>query len=111
MFNFNLPIAEHAIIASLVVFGGLIAFSIKPNVIMAMMLIGIFAIFHGHAHGSEMVITASPAQYTIGFICATGLLHIIGIAIARAFQFNNKAYLSKFTGSGIIAAGIILLFM
>ena len=109
IFNFALPITEYAILASLVVFGGMIAFSIKPNVIAAMILIGTFAVFHGHSHGSEMVIATSATQYIIGFVLATGLLHGLGIGIAKCLQLDSKAYLATITGSGIIATGIVLL--
>ena len=111
MFNFNLPITEHAILVSLIVFGGLITLSIKPNTVIAIILISIFAIFHGHAHGTEMAITASVAQYIIGFMLTTGLLHLIGIAIAKTSLFNSKAYVSKVAGSGIVATGIALMIM
>lgn len=107
--HFNLPMTEHAIIMSLIVFGSLIALSVKANVYIAMLILGAFAIFHGHAHGTEMSITASASQYTVGFIAATGILHLIGIAIAKIFLFKNKMFLSRLSGGGIITAAIILL--
>lgn len=105
----NLPITEHAILVSLIVFGGLVALSIKSNTMVAMVLIGTFAIFHGHSHGTEMAVTASATQYTIGFVLATGLLHLIGIAIAKSYFFSSKAYLPKVTGSSIAATGLALM--
>lgn len=111
MFSFNLPITEHAILVSLLVFGGLITLSIKPNTVIAMLLISTFAIFHGHAHGTEMTVTASAAQYIIGFVLTTGLLHLIGIAIARTALFESKAYVAKIAGGSIVAAGVTLMMM
>jgi urease accessory protein len=46
----------------------------------AMALVGVFAIFHGHAHGAEMPIDASGLDYAAGFIAATSLLHLAGVA-------------------------------
>lgn len=106
--NVNIPIAEHAILLSLIVFGSLIALSVRPNVTIAMLIIGSFAIFHGHAHGTEMAVTASAIQYITGFAITTGLLHIIGIAVSQVFLSGNKIFLSRLTGSSIIAAGILL---
>jgi urease accessory protein len=51
-------------------------------VVAAMGLVGVFAVFHGHAHGAEMPTDASGAEYALGFIAATALLHALGIAAA-----------------------------
>lgn len=104
----HLPLTEHFIMMSLIVFGSLIALSIKTNTYLAMAIIGIFAIYHGYAHGLEMSITASALKYTAGFVAATAMLHIIGIIIAKICLAKNKMYLSKISGGGVIAAGIAL---
>ena len=52
------------------------------GLIGAMGLVGVFAIFHGHAHGAEMPVTAGGLEYAAGFMAATALLHAIGIGSA-----------------------------
>lgn len=111
IFKVNLPLVENAILASLIVFGGLIALSIRSNITVAMLLMATFAIFHGHSHGTEMIITDVAFKYISGFVVATGLLHISGIGIAKYLQLDSKANLSKITGSSIITAAVILLLL
>ena len=51
---------------------------------LATVLVGLFAVFHGHAHGAELPASADPAVYALGFVVATGLLHLAGIALGQA---------------------------
>ncbi len=75
-----LPGVEIGIALSGVVLGGMVAFAVKPPLWVAGVLVGVFAIFHGHAHGTELPEAASPLTYAIGFVISTGLLHLCGIA-------------------------------
>ena len=78
----NLPFAELGIALSSVVIGGAAALGRPMPVAGAMALVGTFAVFHGHAHGAEMPADAGGALYAAGFIAATALLHLAGIAAA-----------------------------
>lgn len=78
----EVPFVELGIALSSVVIGGVAALGRPMPVIAAMALVGVFAIFHGHAHGAEMPVDASGFEYAAGFIVATALLHIVGIAAA-----------------------------
>lgn len=78
----DVPFVELGIALSSVVIGGVAALGRPMPVIAAMALVGVFAIFHGHAHGAEMPVDASGFEYAAGFIVATALLHIVGIAAA-----------------------------
>jgi urease accessory protein len=80
----SLPLVETAIALSVLVFGIVIFTGMAPPVLAAMALVGIFAIFHGHAHGTEMPVNGSAAVYGAGFIAATALLHGCGIALGLA---------------------------
>lgn len=76
------PFAEMGIALSSVVIGGAAASGRPMPVALAMGLVGVFAIFHGHAHGAEMPDTASGLTYALGFLIATALLHAAGILAA-----------------------------
>jgi urease accessory protein len=78
----DVPFVELGIALSSVVIGGLAALGRPMPVALASALVGVFAIFHGHAHGTEMPADSSGLGYALGFIVATALLHVAGIAAA-----------------------------
>jgi urease accessory protein len=78
----DVPFVELGIALSSVVIGGAAALGRPMPVVAAMSLVGVFAIFHGHAHGAEMPVDASGLEYAAGFIVATALLHAAGIGAA-----------------------------
>ncbi|RFC64037.1 urease accessory protein [Fulvimarina endophytica] len=78
----EIPFVELGIALSSVVIGGAAALGRPMPVGIAMALVGVFAIFHGHAHGSEMPETSGGLAYAAGFIAATAMLHAIGILAA-----------------------------
>lgn len=78
----ELPFVEIGIGLSVVVLGLVVAFGLNLPLTAAMGLVGLFAIFHGHAHGAEMPDTSSNFEYGVGFVLATGLLHAVGIVLS-----------------------------
>lgn len=78
----EVPFVELGIALSIVVIGGLAALGRPMPVVAAASVVGLFAIFHGVAHGTEMPLDASGAEYAAGFIVATALLHLVGIGAA-----------------------------
>ena len=76
-----LPHVELGIALSVVVLGAVVALGIKAPLAVAMGLAGLFAVFHGHAHGAEMPHDATGTAYAAGFLMATALLHLSGIAL------------------------------
>jgi urease accessory protein len=78
----TLPYAELAIALSSIVIGGVAALGHRMPMVAAMALVGGFATFHGWAHGTEMPADAGALTYALGFVAATALLHIAGIAAA-----------------------------
>ena len=76
-----LPSVETGIALSVLVLGGCIALAFRAPVWLAMAIVALFAIFHGYAHGRELPSAADPAGYSLGFVLATGLIHIAGIAL------------------------------
>ena len=75
-----LPGVEVGIALSAVALGAAVAFALKPPWWVAALLVAAFAVFHGHAHGTELPQAANAVAYSLGFVIATGLLHQIGRA-------------------------------
>jgi urease accessory protein len=75
------PSVEIGIAVSGIVLGIMVAGAVRPPLWLAMLLVGAFAIFHGHAHGTELPNATDPLAYGVGFVTATGLLHLAGILL------------------------------
>lgn len=105
--GFPLPILEPAIASTVLVLGLLVAFAIRWSAVVSLSLVGLFAFFHGYAHGMELPQTASAPFYGVGFILATGLLHGVGLSFAALTR--RHALVSRLSGSLIAATGILLL--
>src|SRR5947207_13395452 len=75
-----LPGVETGIASSAIALGAMVALAAKPPLWIAAVLVGAFAIFHGHAHGTELPVGADAIAYSMGFVVATGMLHLGGIA-------------------------------
>ncbi|MEJ8574270.1 HupE/UreJ family protein [Microbaculum marinum] len=80
MIEVPLPAVETGIALSAVVLGICVALALKPPLWAAALIVGIFAVFHGYAHGTEMPVASDAVSYALGFVVATGLLHLCGIA-------------------------------
>lgn len=104
------PAIETGIALSGVVLGLLVAFAIRAPLWVAAVIVGVFAIFHGHAHGTELPAAANPFSYGVGFVIGTGLLHLGGIALG--FLTGSKAGNVVVRGAGgvIAAVGAAFLF-
>jgi urease accessory protein len=77
-----LPYVELGIALSSIVIGFAAALGRPIPVAAAMAIAGVFAIFHGHAHGAEMPAGALGLEYALGFVLATAALHLVGIGAA-----------------------------
>ena len=97
-----LPAVEIGIALSVLVLGLLVAYGARPPSWLAALLVGGFAIFHGHAHGTELPSAAAPVVYAAGFVAATILLHLTGIAVGRPVS-RPWAGAAIRTGGGVIA--------
>jgi urease accessory protein len=72
-------------------------------------LVGFFAIFHGHAHGTELPPGESGLLYSLGFVVATGCLHAIGIAIGAIYRWPAGRVALRVAGGGVGVAGVFFL--
>jgi len=104
----NFSGVEQGIAASVFVLGVLIATTARLPVAAGMALVGLFAIFHGLAHGAEMPATNGALGYGFGFIAATALLHAAGLALGT-FGARVSVRAAKFSGWAIAASGVALL--
>lgn len=104
-----LPGIEFAIALSAVVLGLMVALAARPHLAIAAVLVGAFAIFHGYAHGAELPAGANAAAYSLGFVIATGLLHLTGIGIGLLTRWPSGRLTVRTAGSAIAIAGLIFL--
>jgi len=111
IFNISFPAVEIGIALSVLVLGIALALEKKLPIIWSMLFVGFFAIFHGHAHGTEMPNLAQPALYSIGFVLATACLHILGVVIGLlSEEIRNGEILLRYLGAGIAGIGFAILF-
>ena len=106
------PHVEVGIAVSLIAFGAVAAAGVRAPAAMAFGLVGFFAIFHGHAHGTEMPMNASGFSYGAGFLVATALLHAMGLGLGlsiETFAKTHGALISRVTGGLAAAAGFGML--
>lgn len=108
----ELPYVEVAIALSVIVIGLLVALDLGLPVAVAMALAGLFAVFHGHAHGMELPEGSAPLDYAAGFVLGTSLLHVAGIGLGLALAQvarGARSWTPRVLGGGMTLAGAALL--
>ncbi|MBZ9697265.1 MULTISPECIES: HupE/UreJ family protein [unclassified Mesorhizobium] len=109
MAHVPLPFVEPGILASVVALGLLVALAVDLPVSAGVAIIGLFALLHGHAHGTEVPENAGGLDYMAGFAVATVLLHAIGIAVGLGLGMRSRG-VARITGAACAAIGIGLAF-
>jgi urease accessory protein len=109
MLGLPLPHVELGIALSILGLGSAIAFGWRPVEAVALILIGVFAICHGYAHGVELPNAADPADYAVGFVVATGLIHLLGVGVGLALNKPMEGRLSRVLGAAIAMGGVYFL--
>ena len=104
-----LPGVEVGIALSALALGLAVALSWRPPLAVAALLVALFAVFHGHAHGTELPEGQSGLTYSMGFVVATGLLHLGGIAIGAIHRWPPGRLTLRVLGAAIAAAGLYFL--
>lgn len=100
---------EIGIALSALVLGGVIAFRWRLPLAFAAVIVGAFAIFHGYAHGLELPNAANPLAYGIGFVIATGLLHLCGILLGLVLRWPLGEKMVRGAGACIACVGVYFL--
>ncbi len=101
-----LPGVEVGIGLSAVVLGAMVLREARPHLLVAAGIVGVFGIFHGYAHGSELPPGQSGLTYSIGFVVATGLLHAVGILIGLLHRWRAGRIVLRVAGAGVALAGL-----
>ncbi|MCC2610713.1 HupE/UreJ family protein [Neorhizobium petrolearium] len=103
-----LPFVEPAILASVIALGLLVAMAVHLPTVVGAVIVGLFALFHGHAHGGELG-SAGALQFGLGFVAATTLLHMAGIALGLGIS-RFAPNLTRMLGGLTALAGLSLVF-
>jgi urease accessory protein len=101
-----IPAVEAGIALSAIVLGAMVALAARPPLAIAAVIVGAFAVFHGHAHGTELPTAANPLVFSLGFVLATGLLHAGGIAFGLLVRWPAGRWAVRGVGGLIGLAGV-----
>jgi urease accessory protein len=101
-----LPGTEIGIALSGILLGAVVLLEWRPRLYWAAALVGIFGLYHGHAHGAELPPGQDALLYSLGFILATGFLHATGITIGLIHRWRWGENMLRVTGAGVCACGI-----
>ena len=104
----GLPFVEPGILASVIVLGLMVAIAVKPPLWVGALIVGALAIFHGHAHGTELPHSANAALYAVGFVLSTGAIHLAGIALGELRRIKTGTTLVRALGGLTALAGVVL---
>jgi len=103
------PSVEVGIALSALILGAMILMAARPPLWLAGVIVAVFAIFHGHAHGTELPEAVSPLAYSLGFVIATGLLHLAGIGFGLLVRWPLGRIVVRAGGAVIALGGVIFL--
>ena len=103
-----LPGVEIGVAMSAVLLGVMVARQARPPLATAAVLVGFFAVFHGHAHGTELPAGQSGLAYSIGFVMSTGCLHAVGIGIGEVHRWRAGRAMLRAAGAGVAISGAAL---
>lgn len=101
----EMPPIEIGIAVSVIVLGAMIALAVRAPAWVAVPVVAVFAVFHGYAHGAELPSAADPVGYSLGFVTATGLLHVVGIGIGLVADRPTGRLAVRGAGGLIALAG------
>jgi urease accessory protein len=105
----SLPGVEVGVAASALLLGSMVAGEVRPPLWVAAAAVAFFAVFHGHAHGTELPPGQSGLPYSVGFVIATGCLHATGIAIGLIHRWRWGQMALRAAGAVVAAAGVFFL--
>ncbi len=104
-----LPGIEIGIAVSAIILGVMVGWEARPPIGVAVVVVGFFAIFHGHAHGTELPPSADALLYSIGFVVATGCLHAAGIGLGLIHRWTAGKVTLRAAGVAVALAGVCFL--
>ncbi len=104
-----LPGVEIGIALSAIVLGLMVLLAARPPLVVAAVLVGAFAIFHGYAHGKELPDGANAVAFSAGFVIATGQLHLTGITFGLLTRWPAGQFAVRGAGGVIALVGVAYL--
>ncbi|NVO15027.1 MAG: HupE/UreJ family protein [Rhodoplanes sp.] len=104
----SLPAVEPVVTGSVIVLGLLIALRARLPVVPAALLVAVFGLFHGWAHGAEMPSASSPFAYGLGFVAATAMLHLAGIGLGFELGRITWPHAARLAGACVAGVGVVL---
>lgn len=106
--GFALPSIEASIASSLLLLGLMLMFAIRLAIVPSMLMVGLFAVFHGYAHGAEIPQALTVIDYTLGFMLATATLHGLGIGLGLLARSVQNEKILRVSGIAISLTGALL---
>jgi urease accessory protein len=100
-----LPGTDIGIAASAILLGLAVLAASRPPLMIAALVVAFFAVFHGHAHGTELPPGQNGLLYSMGFVIGTGSLHGVGISIGVVHRWQWGQRLLRMTGGAVALAG------
>ncbi|HPQ94443.1 MAG: HupE/UreJ family protein [Thiothrix sp.] len=100
------PAIEPGIALSSIVLGAMIVMAVRPSLWIAALIVAVFAIFHGYAHGTELPQSANALAFSAGFVISTGILHLAGIGIGELIRWPTGKVVARAIGGLIALAGV-----
>lgn len=100
---------EVGIAASVFVLGLAIVMRWRAPEVVGLVIVGAFALYHGHAHGTELPTAADPVAYGVGFVISTGLIHVAGIVFGLVVGRLADGWVARGAGGTIAVFGAYLL--
>lgn len=105
----KLPGIELCIALSALALGFAVFREARPKLWISATIVGVFAVAHGHAHGTELPLGASGVLYSVGFVIATGLLHALGIGIGLVHRWTAGRLALRVAGAVVAMGGVFFL--
>jgi urease accessory protein len=103
-----LPFVESGIVASVFVLGLLVAAAVRWPPPASMILVGVFAVFHGHAHATEVTAGISGLDFALGFAVTTAALHGVGLLLAAALERLERPAVLRLAGALVACSAFLL---
>jgi urease accessory protein len=102
----EVPAVELGIALSIVVLGAIVTWGRQWPIQAAVALVGVFAVFHGYAHGAEIPVESDAVLYSLGFALATAMLHSAGI-VAGLLTLGHISIM-RLAGAAVTMTGLVI---
>jgi urease accessory protein len=109
LMGYPLPMVEVGIACSAIALGLMVLLEAQPPQMVSLALVAFFALFHGHAHGTELPAGQNGLLYSFGFVISTGLLHAVGIGIGTIHRWHAGRVILRTAGAGVLGGGLFFL--